>query len=191
LLQSLVGVALQVDAVSRSLDGPKDEARAQLGRVRRQVEQYIREARESIWNLRTPMLNSRDLATALREHGERSTAGTPVAFEFEERGTPRPCDPDVEHQLVRIGQEAVLNAVRHAVADTVRVELQYGPDAIDLRISDNGRGFDAAAAVNGSRHYGITTMRERAEEGGGRFSLRTSPGAGTVVEATMPYSSSK
>jgi signal transduction histidine kinase len=191
LLQSLVGVALQVDAVSHSLDRSKDEARAQLGRVRRQVEEYIREARESIWNLRTPMLNTRDLATALRESGERSTAGSPVAFAFAEEGTPRPCDPDVQHQLVRIGQEAVLNAVRHASANLVKVELQYGADALRLRVSDNGHGFDLAAATNGSQHYGLTTMRERAEEAGGQFCVHTAPGTGTVVEATMPYSSTK
>jgi signal transduction histidine kinase/streptogramin lyase len=192
LLQSLVGVALQVDAVSRSLDAPAHDpkdARAHLARVRRQVEEYIREARESIWNLRTPMLNTRDLATALRESGERNTEGTPVAFEFVEQGERRPCSPEVEHQLLRIGQEAMLNAVRHAGAGKVMVELRYEPSAVKLRISDNGCGFDPAVANNGSYHYGITTMRERAEEAGGRFRLESAPRAGTVVEATMPYSS--
>jgi signal transduction histidine kinase len=186
LLQSLVGVALQVDAVSRSLDGPKDEAKAQLSRVRRQVEEYIREARESIWNLRTPLLHTRDLATALRENGERAVEGSGLQFEFVERGAPQPCAPEAEHQLVRIGQEAVLNAVRHAAAGRVVLELEHRPGELALRVSDDGRGFDMAAAGNGSHHYGLTTMRERAEEAGGRLTVHTAPGAGTVVEAVVP-----
>src|SRR5438876_9414813 len=78
LLQSLVGVALQFDAISNSLDQSASTARHQLVRIRRQVEAYIREARQSIWDLRSPVLETHDLAAALRDFGKRATAGTPV-----------------------------------------------------------------------------------------------------------------
>ncbi len=187
LLQSLVGVALQVDAVSAALDASPTDAKSRLMRVRRQVEEYIREARQSIWNLRTPMLSARDLPTALRESTERTAAGTPVALEFHTTGEPRPCTPDAEHQLLRIGREAVLNAIRHSHTDRVRVDLQYGDADVRLRVTDRGRGFDPASVTNGANgHYGLTTMRERAEEANGTFTVRSSAQEGTTVEVVVP-----
>ena len=86
LLQSLVGVALQFDAVSNSLD-PMSPARQQLVRMRKLVEEHIREARASIWSLRAPRLGAGNLAAALRESAERTTAGLPVGLEFTQHGT--------------------------------------------------------------------------------------------------------
>jgi signal transduction histidine kinase len=83
---------------------------------------------------------------------------------------------------VRIVSEAVTNAARHGRAGLVRVELDNG-DGVRLRIVDRGRGFDPAQRRPGS--FGLTSMRERAEALGGRFSLRSSPGAGTEIEVTL------
>lgn len=186
MLQSLVGVALQCDAVSNSLDTPS-AARDQLVRIRKHVEDFIREARQSIWNLRSPALERSDLAAALRESGKRATDGRPVGFDLHVSGAPYRSAPGVEEQLLRIGQEAVLNAVQHAQADRVRVELEYGDESLVLRVSDNGHGFDPAfAADEPEGHYGLVSMKERAEQIGGRFNLATSADAGTVVETVVP-----
>src|SRR5262249_10931466 len=83
LLQSLVGVALQFDAISNSLDSSapsSSSAKEQLVRIRRHVEAYIREARQSIWDLRSPVLETHDLSEALRDFGRRAAAGQPVRF---------------------------------------------------------------------------------------------------------------
>jgi len=94
---------------------------------------------------------------------------------------------DVEHQLMRIGQEAVLNAARHADAHTIRMHVDFGAAAVALRVADDGRGFDLRHTVEGTTdHYGITTMRERAEQVGGHVSITSQPGRGTVVEAVVP-----
>lgn len=187
LLQSLVGVALQVDAISNTQDSSSSGARHQLVRIRRQVEAYIREARQSIWDLRSPVLETHDLHAALREFGKRATAGKPVRFATSVTGTPRQCSAKVENQLLRIGQEAITNAVRHADAKRIHLELRFDDRAVALRVSDDGRGFDCASpAADADRHYGLATMRERAEELGGQFTLAAAVGRGTEVEAIVP-----
>jgi signal transduction histidine kinase/ligand-binding sensor domain-containing protein len=187
LLQSLVGVALQFDGISNSLDGSAAAAKAQLVRIRRQVEAYIREARQSIWDLRSPVLETHDLATALREFGRRAAAGQPVRFVSTVTGTPRQCPAKVENQLLRIGQEAITNAVRHAGAKRIQLELQFDESSLRLRVSDDGQGFnDALHSHNGDGHYGLTMMRERAEELGAQFTIVSTAGRGTDVETVVP-----
>ena len=100
---------------------------------------------------------------------------------------PQRFESDVEHQLLRIGQEAVLNAVRHSNAQTVELDVNYKEREVILRVSDDGCGFDGQPIAEGtSDHYGITTMRERAEQVGGRVTISSAPGRGTTVEAIVP-----
>jgi len=186
LLQSLVGVALEFDAVSKSLEGPQSAARDRVIRIREQVEEYIREARRSIWSLRSPALETGNLVDALRDNGTRATAGHGVAFVFEQSGTPRRLSSNAEHQLLRIGQEAVLNAVRHSGTPSVTMHLHYDEDVVTLTITDTGKGFDPSHPVGTGDHYGLVTMRERAQQAGGELSMTSSPGQGTTVQARLP-----
>jgi signal transduction histidine kinase len=110
-----------------------------------------------------------------------------VRFATSVTGTPRQCSAKVENQLLRIGQEAITNAVRHADAKRIHMELRFDDSAVALRVSDDGRGFDCASpAADADRHYGLATMRERAEELGGQFTLAAAVGRGTEVEAVVP-----
>lgn len=188
LLQSLVGIALQFDALANEPDATTDGHKDRFVRMRKQVEEYIREARQSIWDLRSPKLQTRDLATALRESGERAAAQAGVAFSLNVSGAPRRLPAKIEEQLLRIGQEAVVNAVRHARAEQVSVELAYDPSRLVLRVDDDGRGFEPTHTLpqNGNGHYGLTSMRERAEQVGGRLRVTSAPGRGTHIEATVP-----
>lgn len=189
LLQSLVGVALEFDVIAKSLESSPASARERVVKMRERVEEYIREARRSIWSLRSPALETRDLVEALRESGERAAAGQPVAFAFSVSGTPRRYSANLEHQLLRIGQEAVVNAVRHSKARTVTMNLQFDEGEIALRVEDDGAGFSPGHLEDGTTdHYGMTTMRERAQQVGGRISIRSQPQAGTVIEAIVPAS---
>lgn len=186
LLQSLVGVALQLDALSEAA-APGDSLKDTLATTRREVEEYIRETRQSIWNLRSPKLERGDLAAALRQTGDRVTSGTPVQFTLTATGQRRRLETDVELQLFRIGEQALLNSVRHANATEVHVKLQYDDEAVLLRVSDNGRGFNATAfAGERSQHYGLISMKERTEQAGGELSIVTHPGGGTAVEIVIP-----
>jgi signal transduction histidine kinase len=151
------------------------------------VEFYIREARESIRDLRSPVLQNQDLGAALREACERITDSSGVSLEFQVSGLPRRGARKLEENLLRIGHEAVANAVRHAGPSLVRVTLQYDDDAVRLRVEDDGAGFDPELAVHGrDGHWGVLTMRERADQIGGRFVLTSSPGKGTRLEVSAP-----
>jgi signal transduction histidine kinase/streptogramin lyase len=188
LLQSLVGVALQFDAIASTLDTSAAPRKEDFVRMRRNVEEYIREARQSIWDLRSPKLECTDLIAALRQAGEQATSGAGIAFDFAINGTPRRWPGKAEEQLLRIGQEAILNAVRHAQATAVRVELAYSDESVTLRVLDNGRGFDPQIVAEANGHYGLVGMKERATETGGGFKLTTGIGQGTQIEAVVPAS---
>lgn len=185
LLQSLVGVALEFDDIAEQLDPDASALRQQVRQIRQRVEHYIREARGSIWNLRSPTLETKDLAAALHEAGELGTMHHGIDFRFVVTGRPVRLEMAVEEQLLRIGQEAVSNAVRHAGPETIRVSLHYGADATVLTVEDDGRGFDVEAAEGITDHWGLTTMRERALQAKGRFSLLSEAGRGTTVTVAV------
>ena len=89
--------------------------------------------------------------------------------------------------MLKIGREAIVNAARHAHADRIAIELESSESTLTLRVTDNGTGFDPdRLGVDGLPHYGLTGMRERAEDIGAEFSIASIEGQGTRVEATVP-----
>jgi signal transduction histidine kinase len=189
LLQSLVGVALQFDGIANALGPSSVSAREQLTRIRRQVEAYIREARQSIWDLRSPILETHDLGAALRAFAKDLIGDKPVRFTSQVSGTDSIRPPKVDNQLLRIGQEAITNAVRHAEARRIHLEITFGAEMVVLRVEDDGRGIDGIRShPEDDGHYGLTTMRERAEELGGTLTITSSAGRGTAIEAAIPRS---
>jgi ligand-binding sensor domain-containing protein/two-component sensor histidine kinase len=189
LLQSLIGVALQLDNISTELDNTPEVAKQQLQRVRREVEHCVGEANQSIWNLRAPRTEIRALPELLRAAAENIAVSAGAQFEFSLKSAPRSCAPAVEQQLLRIAQEAVTNAIRHARAEHVRMVLEYQSDVLHLVIADDGCGFDPRLITRDhGRHWGLTIMQERAQQIGGRVTVTSVPNAGTTVEVFVPCS---
>jgi signal transduction histidine kinase/ligand-binding sensor domain-containing protein len=186
LLQGLVAIALQFDSLAYDL-APTPHLQGRFLRLRDRVEEYIREARRSIWDLHTQPRH-RSLVESLRRAGEFATDGRPIAFTLQVQGTPCPCPPRLEEQVVRIAQEAALNAVRHADPHLLRIDLMYDDDSLTLKVADDGRGFDSGEA-GGAGHYGITSMQERTRSVGGALTLVSTPGRGTEVIAVLPLAS--
>jgi signal transduction histidine kinase len=187
LLQGLVGVAVQFKVIADQFNASPDAARERLERVRKLVEHYITETRQSIWDLRSPTLEASDLVTALREAGQALTADKDLRFELAVRGKPYPCPPNVEEHMLRVGREALSNAVRHARASKVKAELSYQRDTVRLKVSDDGRGFDPQdPGFTAGTHWGLTSMRERAQQINARFHLESAPGKGTELELVVP-----
>ena len=112
------------------------------------------------------------------EHGFQAAAGLPALD-----GAVRTC-------LYRVLQEALTNVGRHAAAHRVEVSLSAERGSVRLEVSDDGRGFDAAAR-GGGKGIGLVSMRERIRQCGGRFSVRSEPGKGTVVVAAVPAAGGK
>jgi signal transduction histidine kinase len=94
-----------------------------------------------------------------------------------------------EKNLLRIFQEAMANAVKHAGARTIDIELRYAPECLVLWVRDDGSGFDTERIIPlGVGHYGLTGMRERAERIGGRLTLKSKLGQGTELLIEVPLS---
>jgi signal transduction histidine kinase len=187
LLQSLFGFALQCDAIANAVAVAAPDLKAQFMRMRLDVEEDIREARQSIWNLRSPRLESHGLADALRDMGEHISTPARIDFSMTVSGESRPYSANVEEQLLRIAREAMLNVVRHARAGTVRMQLSHETDQVSLSVADDGAGFDPSAAPDNEPHYGLTTMRERAETVGGTVHIASVIGQGTEVRTVIPH----
>lgn len=186
LLQSLVGVAVQFTALATELEQSPRSARDHLITLRRQIETYIREARRSIWDLRSAMLEASDFASALRSTGEAVAASTGMHFDFRFTGPVNCCPPTAQEQLLRIAQEAVANIARHSGATRFRVEVTIREgDAIVLRVIDDGRGFNEHGPES-TGHWGLAIMRERAQLLGGHLIVTSTPDHGTEVEVVVP-----
>ena len=134
---------------------------------------------------------SSDLVAALRDSCERTLDGVHDNFTFAVEGTPYPCAPNVERQLLRIGHEAHLNAARHARANSIQLFLDYRPGRILMCESDDGCGFDVDdVRERRNGHLGLITMAERAREAGGDLSINSVIGVGTRIAVEVPASRS-
>jgi ligand-binding sensor domain-containing protein/signal transduction histidine kinase len=190
LAQEMSGISVQLEVVARTMPAGAEAATTHLDNARRQVRHGIAEARRYVWDLRSPALENNDLRSALSETARRLTGETTIQARVEVNGTFRPLPPAVEDNLLRIGQEAINNAVKHADAQQIFVNLIFAARRVQLSVRDDGRGFDNQRAANGNAgHFGLIGMRERAEQLGGTFSVHSTAGGGTEVVADVPVNS--
>jgi len=189
LAQEMSGISVQLEVVARTMPPGADAAITHLDRARLQVRHGIAEARRYVWDLRSPALENNDLPTALSETARRLTNETAIQAQVEVNGTFRPLPHLVEDNLLRIGQEAINNAVKHGKAQRIFVNLVFDARRVQLSVRDDGRGFDSQVAGNGrAGHFGLIGMRERAERIGGTLSIHSTEGSGTEVVADVPIS---
>ena len=189
LLQTLLGVLLQLKAVSQLLPERPMEAKENLGSAIEQAADAITEGRDAVQELRRSTVN--DLALALSTFGEDlladSTTGRP-AFRVAIEGESRDLDSTFQDEVYKVAAEALRNAFRHAQARQVEVEIRYDDEQFRLRVRDDGKGIDPAVlsgqAIEG--HYGLQGMRERATLIGGRLTVWSEVDAGTEVELRVP-----
>jgi ligand-binding sensor domain-containing protein/two-component sensor histidine kinase len=187
LAQGFVGICSQLDALALKLNGDPAVVRRQLDLARKMARHSLTEARRSVTDLRTPELEEQDLPSALRSAAHRWTAVSKasVAVKVDELKDKLP--GEMGQNLLRIAQEAVANALKHAKPRNISVELERTNHALRLRVKDDGAGFEPSESLSMiAGHYGILGMRERAERLGGHFDLQSGPGAGTLVEVTVP-----
>ena len=190
LLQSLAAIGVELEAIATQLDASQGSARDGLRRLRRQVGHSLREARESILELRHNPMKARGLIESLRDLATNTTRKG-IEAEFTLVGRPPQCSADVDIQLYRIAQEAVNNAIKHGHATRIEITLVHDNDRIILTVADDGCGFiadehDPAPAVG--EHLGLLNMRERAARVRGRLTILSSPGRGTSIETAIPLS---
>ncbi|MCT7658157.1 GAF domain-containing sensor histidine kinase [Mycobacterium deserti] len=184
--QRLVTLSYRLDAASQAVEDPAMLAE-QLGKARELVDLTLQEARAAISGLRPPVLDDLGLAGGLASLA-RSIPQIGIDVDLAETRLP----DHIELALYRIAQECLQNVVKHANADTARLTFSVYGDTARLEIVDDGVGFDTFENPLGSDEmggYGLLSMAERAEIVGGRLNIRSRPGAGTAVTATIPLPS--
>jgi len=182
LAQAFVATSVRLEILDHALDGDdRGVARKHLDTARRVVRESLEEARRSVWVLR-PQALEHGLASALETLVGGAAGETQV--ELEVTGTPRPLSPTVEANLLRIAQEAVANAYRHARARRIVVRLAFAAGSVLLSVTDDGTGIEGARA--GGVAQGLTGMKERAGEINGTISIVGAPTGGTAVRIEVP-----
>jgi signal transduction histidine kinase len=183
LAQGFTAIIFQLEAALEVAEEDRRGAAVHIERALTQSRESLAEARRSVRELRPQPLEGGDLIRSLRELVEKNTGSGP-RLELSVRGASYSFSPEVEANLLKIAQEAVTNALKHAQARTVQVDLTYGEWETTITVRDDGRGF--ALAPNGSTGgYGLSLMRERADFLQGRFEVLSQPGNGTRVSVTV------
>ncbi|MGE5695306.1 MAG: histidine kinase [Candidatus Sericytochromatia bacterium] len=189
--QRLITLSYRLDAAQRAVGDDPRAVAEQLDKARELVELTLQEARAAIGGLRPPVLDDLGLAGGLASLA-RSIPQLNIDVELTEKRLP----DHIELALYRIAQECLQNVVKHAKASTARltfgVSTENDQATARLEIVDDGVGFDTFEHPLGSDEmggYGLLSMAERAEIVGGRLNIRSRPGAGTAVTATIPLPS--
>lgn len=185
LEQELAGITMQLDlAVDCFLQAPQ-VARQAMETARNMSRHSMVEARRSVWDLRCQLLEHGDLVSALTQIVRTPSGRNHNAVTVSVHGNPMRLPVSIEMNLLRIGQEAVANAVRHGSATRITVELRYAPEAVSLCVSDDGSGFRSEVA-GGSGHFGLQDMQERARSMGCQLQIDSQPGQGTRIRVQVP-----
>jgi signal transduction histidine kinase len=148
------------------------------------------EARRSVWDLRCQLLEDGDLVSALTQIVEPLVPRGHAKVDIKIQGSPVRLPGPVEMNLLRIGQEAVSNAVKHGRARQVSIELHYAPTSVCLTVTDDGQGFMANQA-SPTGHFGLLDMRERALSMGSQLKVESERGRGTRLAVEVPLHSSQ
>jgi signal transduction histidine kinase len=180
LAQSFTGILLQNGAAMQILADDLEATQAHLETIDELARSGLAEARRSVTALRPQLLEDGDLHSALHRlvTQMRATADTSLVYEI--KGIAYPLPAEVENNLLRIGQEALTNAIKHANAGEIRVELAYEHSQCSLQIKDDGKGFGVGSipSVGG---FGLLGISERAEHIGAQLTIHSQPGQGTEI----------
>ncbi|BAY21148.1 hypothetical protein NIES2100_08970 [Calothrix sp. NIES-2100] len=180
LAQAFTGILLHIGAAMELIIKKPDKAEAHLETVDELARTGLAEARRSVTALRPKVLEEGNLFDALKRLTNQMKLSTQTHLTCEIIGTAYSLLPNVENHLLRIGQEALTNAIKYAHATQIDVELVCEESQCLLRIKDNGQGFDIDQVAS-SKGFGLLGMSERVEQIGGELVIQTHPGQGTEI----------
>lgn len=180
LEQGLTAIQLRLYSMD-SGDGKTDQ---DLDAARSLVQQCHVEMRQSVWNLRSQSSDNFNLAEALERTARSLVLGTSIEVDLEQQNFTNRLPLLVEDNLLRIGQEALGNAVKHAHPTRLTIQLAATPNHASLVITDNGRGMHEGARKPG--HFGLVGMEERTFRIGGSLTISSAPDTGTTVQVDVP-----
>ena len=184
LQQGLSGSILQFDTTMTTV-AISPEARSRLNIVRKMLSYTREEIQHSVWNLESPLLQNSNLGAALKQLASFIHSGS-IKINVVVPAQSISLEPAVQHNLLRIAQEAITNAVKHANATRIDVTLQPQSDAVLLTIMDDGSGFDPAIRSRAEGHFGLRGIRTRARSIRAELRVKSAPGTGTTIQVSVP-----
>lgn len=187
LEQGLSAIMMQLDGLESKLATNPSESVRYLKLARNMIRFSRTEVRHSLWDWKSPALANKTLGTALSDIAGRMSAGNQAKVTVQISGPAIPLPNATEHHLLRIGQEALTNALKYAEAGVIYLDLNYTENSVHLSVRDTGRGFVPETVLNGTGgHLGLQNLRSRARKMGGRLTVTSAPGQGATVEVTVP-----
>lgn len=186
LEQQLTGVSMQLESIAHSSHEKSPAVAERLALATRMLEHSREEARRSVWDLRNRLLETHGLAAALKSLKDSAAIDGGPLVELRIIGDPCTVSTNYDYPLLRIAQEALTNALKHAKAKRILISLETTATHHRLSIEDDGVGFDAkVVSPMSAPHFGLIGMRERAEKIGARLELTTRPEAGCIVSIEL------
>ncbi|MGK5628089.1 GAF domain-containing sensor histidine kinase [Streptomyces sp. URMC 123] len=183
--QKLFSLRLTAQAATALVDRDPVRAKDELSQVAALAAEAADELRAAVVELRPAALDEDGLIATLRTQVQVLDRAHSARVTFTCHGV-RALPAAQEEALLRVAQEALHNALRHAGAQRVDVILRKRGAGAVLRVTDDGRGFDPYAVRRAGRHLGLVSMRDRAGGVGGRLTVESEPGKGTVIEMEVP-----
>jgi len=190
LAQELTGVVLALEGCQRALDKDPALLGPQLAKASRDARATLMDVRQYMTALRQSETGGLNLPVTLGRLVDDLRRQTGLQVQMEESGAARELDAVVERAVIRIVGEALRNVAQHAGATTAKVGLLYDQDGVVVTVEDDGKGFDVEETFRGAEdrgHFGVVGMRERAEAASGHLVVRSEPGKGSIVRASIPY----
>jgi signal transduction histidine kinase len=187
LAQAFTGILMQLGAAEELESTAKQPTLSLvLKRIRDIAKEGLAEARRSVLTMRPDQARTGGLVLALRQLADRSTVANRVRCSFEGSDVVTGLPPEHEHELLRIAQEAVSNALRHAQPTIVRISMAEETAHWELAVSDDGCGMESSPDVYSQQGFGLSNMRERAGAIGGEWHIATRPSEGTRISVRLP-----
>ena len=180
MAQGFTGIVVQINAAEQIATDKNTEVWQHLEKARSLARRSLDEARRSILLLRSSDLQDSDLLSAIEKVGRNLLVDESIRLEVSREGDAYALPAEIETELLRIGQEAVANAVRHSSARKIKVSLHYLPHEVTLRVSDNGNGL-----LQRAPGLGIRGMEERMRRVRGHLQIVAEPAVGTEVCASV------
>ncbi len=184
LAQAFTGIFMQLQAASRFLASEPEQTQLCINRAQNLAREGLAEARRSVWYLHQEGTEDGNLLHTLTRITEQLTAGTSVQAKVYLQGTPYCLSSEVGMNLLRIAQESITNALRHAQAQMIHISLSYQSERVQLQVWDDGQGFNQQRQAGSG--FGLKGMRQRAQCIGACLEINTQPQVGTKVTVTVP-----
>ncbi len=186
LEQGLSAIMMQTDAAAKQMHQPEEVSRF-LAVIKNMAGFSRAEVQHAVWDMQSPLLENADLGTALHRIAREISAGDLPRVSVQICGPACALPSTVEHHLLRIGQEAITNAVKHGQPKTIQLTLNYGTKGVTLTVHDDGCGFYPNMVAVGNGHFGLQGLRTRARKINASLTISSKPNQGATIEVVLPW----